>query len=456
MKDLFPEYENSRSVDYDEVWANSLFVFDTNALLNLYRYRIGTRDELLAVLDRISAQIWIPYQVALEFQRNRLSVIAEQIKRFSEVRRTIEKAKSSLNTELAKLKLQERHSLINPEPLIDGFEQLTKNFFIELQKLEQDQQTLSGKDDLKDRLENLFDGRVGDGFTKQEDLETLHKQGEVRYKFNIPPGYEDDSKDSKSPDEYMHGGLIYKRKYGDFIIWKQILEHCKKSGNKSLIFITDDAKEDWWRIIDLDGPKTIGPRAELIDEARRIGEIDQFLMYTPDQFLKYANDALKTQVSDAAIQEVKDISLTRVTTKRMQAMETAVRAARALRSWLGEDANVIFNAQGKAIVSAIRDGKPYTYVIAVSISTKVPIDVFDRTENLLASTVFSAPDNFSFGRIVIVWIAANPANAANIKTSLLSTKSNTGQELGVDVIVATLDDPETMRSGFFVQSEFPL
>ena len=52
MKDLFPQYTNFLNVDYGIVWKHALFVFDTNVLLNLYRYQSKTRDELLNVLEQ--------------------------------------------------------------------------------------------------------------------------------------------------------------------------------------------------------------------------------------------------------------------------------------------------------------------------------------------------------------------------------------------------------------------
>ena len=52
MKDLFPQYTNFLNVDYGVVWKHGLFVFDTNVLLNLYRYQSKTRDELLNVLEQ--------------------------------------------------------------------------------------------------------------------------------------------------------------------------------------------------------------------------------------------------------------------------------------------------------------------------------------------------------------------------------------------------------------------
>jgi hypothetical protein len=457
MKDLFPEYENNRAVNYDAVWHDALFVFDTNVLLNLYRYRIGTRDELLAVLDEIATRVWIPYHVALEFQRNRLAVIAEQVRRFSEVKRTVEKAKTGLTTELTKLKLQDRHSLIDPEPLLSGFEKLTQTFLGELGNLEKDQQTLSGEDQLKNKLEALFSTRVGAAFTKQEQLDALHKEGEARYKFKIPPGFEDDSKDSKEPDEFMHAGLIYKRKYGDFIIWQQMLQHCKSTGIKSLIFVTDDAKEDWWRVLDVDGPKTIGPRAELINEARRVGEIEHFLMYSPSKFLAHAKGTLQAPVSDDAIQEVKDISSTGGSIRQRQMIETAVRGSSALKDWLIGNSESVLDGPGPSGLTAVRDGERYTYVIAVAIPAKNPIDLFQRTENLVARTVFGSPDGTILGRLVVVWLATNLNHAASIRASLRINKSTAGgRDLGVDVLVATLDNAETLLPGFFVQHEFRL
>ncbi len=98
MKGLFPQYDDPSNQDYGVAWKESLFVFDTNLLLNLYRYQSSTRDELLKVLGQLSGRIWIPHHVALEFQRNRLKVIAEQTRRFTEVRRTIEKARNGLGS----------------------------------------------------------------------------------------------------------------------------------------------------------------------------------------------------------------------------------------------------------------------------------------------------------------------------------------------------------------------
>ncbi|MBC3210269.1 DUF4935 domain-containing protein [Pseudomonas sp. SWRI111] len=308
MKGLFPQYDYAASADQAETWKTALFVFDTNVLLNLYRYHERTREELLETLDKLAERIWIPHHVALEFQRNRLTVIAAQGRRFSDIRKVVEKAKTDLANSINNLQLTKRHALINPEPLTTGFENLTSNFLAELDKLQESQQTLTAPDPIKTRIEDIFDGKVGAAFASQEDVDKKNKEAEARYKLKIPPGYKDSDKDKDGPDDFHHNGLTYKKKFGDYIVWTQILSHAADSQQKKLIFITDDAKEDWWQQIDFEGPKTIGPRTELIEEASRVGQLDTFLMYKPESFLKYANEFLAAKVSQETLTEVRDVS----------------------------------------------------------------------------------------------------------------------------------------------------
>jgi hypothetical protein len=90
MKKLFPSYYQLNDNEFSQLWKDATFVFDTNVLLNLYRYQASTRDSLLKVIRQLSGRVWIPYHVGLEFQLNRLRVIAEQYNRFSEVRGIID------------------------------------------------------------------------------------------------------------------------------------------------------------------------------------------------------------------------------------------------------------------------------------------------------------------------------------------------------------------------------
>lgn len=310
MKSLFPQYADVSELDYGKVWKQALFVFDTNVLLNLYRYQSNTRDELLEVLNKLSGSIWIPHHVGLEFQRNRLKVIAEQNSRFNEVRRTIEKAKNSLFSELDKLQLQTRHSLIDPQPLTSGFETLVANYLDKLAELQGTQQKPTATDPLKEKIEAIFASSIGSPPNSQDEIDKLYKHAEERFKFNIPPGFQDAGKGKGDDDAsgYIHGGIIYKRKYGDYLIWQQIVAHAKTTQAKSVIFITDDGKDDWWNKIEFDGMKTIGPRPELIEEVRLLASVENFLMYNPEGFLQYSKEFLKAHVSEQTLEEVRQVA----------------------------------------------------------------------------------------------------------------------------------------------------
>ncbi|AXJ90904.1 hypothetical protein DKP84_16360 [Acinetobacter pittii] len=118
MKELFKGYYNLDEKDFSILWERAIFIFDTNVLLNLYRYQASTRDALLEVIEKLAQRVWIPYHVGLEFQRNRLTVIAEQYNRFSKVKNIVEEAISTMEKEFEELQLRNRHTHINPDKLI--------------------------------------------------------------------------------------------------------------------------------------------------------------------------------------------------------------------------------------------------------------------------------------------------------------------------------------------------
>ncbi|RLD00722.1 MAG: hypothetical protein DRI65_16205 [Chloroflexota bacterium] len=335
MRNSYKGYKQLSNEDFKHLWESALFVFDANVLLNLYRYQSSTRDNLLTVLEGLGDRIWIPYHVGLEFERNRLVVIADQKKRFSDVRKSVEKSKAGLIAELDNLQLRKRHSLINPDKLVIGYEKLTKEFLEELDELQKKQQDLTDFDPLREKLEHIFNEHVGSPPVDQEAIDKIHKDGEYRFNFNIPPGFQDNDKGNDEIDEFLSGGILYKRKYGDLIVWKQILDHAKSTNTKSLIFVTDDSKEDWWLKVNSDGPKTIGPRPELTDEITIEAGVDRFYMYNPEGFLKYSKELLHTEVSDDTIKEVRDISVSRSKVKDTQSFMRRSRSAKkAVYNWL--------------------------------------------------------------------------------------------------------------------------
>ncbi|MBU1106815.1 MAG: hypothetical protein KKB51_09130, partial [Candidatus Riflebacteria bacterium] len=202
MKNTFRGYYKLSEDEFKTLWGNALFVFDTNVLLNLYRYQPSTRDALLTVITKLAKRVWIPYHVGLEYQRNRLKVISAQHKRFTEVKNIISKAISKMQGELDHLQLKNRHSHINPEALIENIEKTKSEFFSKLEELEKKSISLSSKDEIRIIIDKLFDAKIGLPPENQVDIDSIFKEAEERYKKSIPPGFEDSCKDEKSPDEF--------------------------------------------------------------------------------------------------------------------------------------------------------------------------------------------------------------------------------------------------------------
>ncbi len=157
-----------------------------------------------------------------------------------------------------------------------------------LKKLKQEHPDLLQHDSLRDILSTLLEGKVGSS-NSPERLEEIFKLGKQRYEQEILPGYEDVGKEGT-------------KKYGDLILWFQVIDKAKET-NKPIILVTDDRKDDWWRRFK---GKTIGPRPELVDEMFSKADVS-FYLYQTDPFMENAQKFLEKQVKQKAIDEVRDI-----------------------------------------------------------------------------------------------------------------------------------------------------
>lgn len=74
MKETFREQFELDKEKIQEIWKNAIVVFDTNILLNLYRYNKETCDDLLKYMKTFADRLWMPFQVGWEYHNNRLKV----------------------------------------------------------------------------------------------------------------------------------------------------------------------------------------------------------------------------------------------------------------------------------------------------------------------------------------------------------------------------------------------
>lgn len=303
MKTSFTGYYSLSTADFKTLWDKAVFIFDTNVLLNLYRYPASISDQLLSHMNRLEGRVWLPFHVALEFQRNRPKVIADQRKTFKEVRASIDAKLCELRNHLQGL--SKRHSTIHADQIINEIEKVLKKVDGELEAKERSYPEVADLDRLREKLDALFDGKIGQEPESQESLNSLIKDGENRIKYKIPPGFQDQHKaEGEEGSAFSYGEITYERKFGDLIVWKQIIEHCRNNGLKHVVFVTDDEKEDWWWIIKSAGPKTLGPRPELARELTVKAGVELFHMYKSDSFLGHASQHFATDLPEDVVEQV--------------------------------------------------------------------------------------------------------------------------------------------------------
>lgn len=301
VRDEFPEFYVPGPDDERHFITAGTVVVDANVLLALYELSAVQRNETLAALEKIRERLWIPYQVGLEYQRNRLGTVRKQAANYTNLvglhgARDLEKLKS----ELAAIRVPDE-IVDEVRPLLDDLARqlsdATRAYVSATEKIRgrhvvTAEQGISD-DPVRRRLDDLFAGRVG----KKPDEGVRRKritEATQRRKDQIPPGYKDDKKES---DE---------RNAGDYLLWSELLDYAESVADtgRPFLLVTNDVKEDWY---EKSGGEPIGPRPELRREFHSRNP-NGYHQVTLDGLLRLAKVHLLAEVDDATIEKVSELS----------------------------------------------------------------------------------------------------------------------------------------------------
>lgn len=285
----------------EKLWNEAIIVFDASSILNLYEYSENSRVDIFKLIKSFSNDKWIPFNVHFEFLKNKDKPINNTILKYDELSNSLNSIEKQFVQIKNKTKSKDKHPFIESD-IVLTFEKNINDFKIALNsilKIKKEELLTFGS---KDSVLNFFNEnfQFGDEYPYSKTIEII-KEGEFRYRNSIPPGYKDENEKK---------GFA---KYGDLIIWKQILDKAISS-NKPIVFIMDDLKEDWWHLDKKNIP--ILPRIELIEEFKEKNNLS-FWMYTSSQFLeKYKNKIEKDTLLEVNnwIQNslIKDLHLTKI------------------------------------------------------------------------------------------------------------------------------------------------
>jgi hypothetical protein len=289
MRKAFPEHFVGEPERQKKLWADCIFVLDTNVLLDLYRFSDSARDALFKVLESLGERLWIPYQVAAEYFDNRLNVIQDQSEAYAKSIAGLKAAKERFNA-------GSRHPFVSDEV----FDKFISSYDLMISELEGRQAvylSFVGDDFVKAKLGNILNGRVGEPYS-DERLQEIAVEGEARYSENIPPGFQDGG---KIPDASTR--KLKLKKFGDLILWKQLIEKATSS-DKPVILVTGEKKDDWW----LKSDKRLISALPALSKEFMSAVNQDFYLYATDRFLVKANEYLKQSTSEIVVEEVRAIN----------------------------------------------------------------------------------------------------------------------------------------------------
>jgi len=296
MKNLFGGFYGVSEEATKALWVSdkSVFVFDTNALLLLYRCERETREAFFSQWEKIRDRVFLPYHVCLEYQRNRLTAIKDHVLELRNAgshiaRRVIDASDIEQFEPKQAATIRRYESLRGKVTELSKLLQSTVDKFVkeQIDSRIKEADFLSSHDTVRDRISELANSCIGTAPT-QEYIVELEKLGEDRFKKQIPPGFEDAK--TKGDQVFTYDGVTYKRKFGDWFIWHEILTYTSSNKPDAVIFVTNDNKKDW---LFETGGQIRGPLESLKTEIANKGEGTQFLLYNSASFLVAANNHLQ-------------------------------------------------------------------------------------------------------------------------------------------------------------------
>ncbi|MFB8449867.1 PIN-like domain-containing protein [Enterococcus thailandicus] len=268
MRDKFKVFYENNKVDFKKLDNSTLIVLDANVLLHFFRYSDTSRKKLIKAIKKVESNLFIPYQAALEYHFSRQSIERANKKNIQTLNTKIEQAQATFLTTVKDAMDSYGQSIrsTDEEDIRDGvLKELSDSFdkFIESFKkdaLVKETGLITKNDALSYEIAGILNDKVGERLTKKE-IEDLEKEGQKRYSKEIPPGFMDENKGEQTR---KFGEYEYQQKFGDLILWKEVIKYCKEHDEiKRVFLISDDVKDDW--IFKAKG-ETVGIRVELKQE----------------------------------------------------------------------------------------------------------------------------------------------------------------------------------------------
>jgi uncharacterized protein YegP (UPF0339 family) len=297
-----------------EFWQKAVFVFDTSSILEMYYYSEPSRLQIFNKLfPALKDRLWITDHASYEYLKNRESVIKKSFsEKYSKLKKeqlkSIDSEITSINNSLKEISNRTKNKDIHPfinqnifddvnksiESFKKEFDSFQKKFDEEVNEREKELKKLEKQDDIHKSIVEYF--KITDRY-EFSTIESIINTSTIRFENSIPPGFKDAQGSNKKD------GI---QRFGDLIIWNQVIELAYKLG-LPVIFVTNDTKEDWWDV-EKEGRERLKPKDDLILEFKS-KTTQRFWAYTFSQFLYKAKEILDVDITTKALEEIDKISM---------------------------------------------------------------------------------------------------------------------------------------------------
>jgi len=243
---IYPNPQDIFDIDVkplEDIIGDCIFIIDTNILLLPYTTTSSGFEEIKKAYAKLISkkQIFIPAQVAREFAKNRPEKIKTLFQQLNVNRSKIQKVNTGQYPLLESL--PEYNEAIEIERQI---QEANNKYSVKINEILEQIKGWRWNDPVSSVYKDLFKSDIIKELSLSEDA--ILSDLELRNKYNIPPGFNDKTKDD-------HG-------VGDLIIWLTILELAKEKG-KDVVFVSGDEKNDWFYRSE---NQSLYPRFELLTE----------------------------------------------------------------------------------------------------------------------------------------------------------------------------------------------
>lgn len=299
LKNLFPEFYQTNLVESDlSNSTDNLIVLDTNYLLDIIQLPTTVSKKYIEALEKVKDNIYIPYLVALEFNFKKSSIKKDKIKKINKYKNTLKQTISTIKNNIQDIDLVDKGE---KEEFTKEILEITEGYSNQLNELVENKiESIITKEEVElyEKLIQIIEEKIGDKY-EQAWITSVEEDGKARYEKKIPPGFDDITKDGEDEKNRRYGDIEYQRKFGDLLIWKDIIEYSKK-GNKSgkkVIFVTNDGKSNIKSdLLYKTSNLTVGPNIHLMNELQTESN-KEFHILENLRFVQLVNDLTDAEIN---------------------------------------------------------------------------------------------------------------------------------------------------------------